>query len=192
MDLRRGRIWEWLAGAFGAALAVSVFLEWYGCAATRAAVTTPAGAGCRPGAAVSVWSALAVADVVMLVAGLGGLLTLVVTLVQRTPAVPIALTSVVAVVALVAAVLAVLRLVDPPAVPAVTGKIPARLLGAWLGVGASLGLVASTLAAIRDERVPAAARGVDGPHRVPRLLTLSRPGSPGRSSSDPRGTGGTA
>jgi hypothetical protein len=187
MDLRRARVWEWLAGAFGIALAVSVFLDWYGCAATRSA-----GAGCRPGAAVSAWGALAVADLVMLVAGLGGLLALVVALVQRTPAVPIALTSIVTVVALVAAVLAVLRLVDAPDLPGITGQSPARLLGAWLGAGASLGLVASLLAAIRDERVPVAARGVDGAHREPRLLTVSPTGSPGGSSGEPRETGGTA
>ena len=180
MDLRRARIGEWLTGASGAALAVSPALAWYSC--ERGA------GGCR--GAITGWGALAVTDVVLLIAGLIGVAVLVLTVTQRTPALPLALTTMGVPVAVLAAILALLALLFVPDHLEASGAGPARLPGAWLGALSSLGLLASLLAAMRDERIPVAGRGQEGGAPPPRTLTLSgeasRPTS-AQASAEPRG-----
>jgi hypothetical protein len=145
-------------GGLGVLLVASLFVGWFR--------SCPAGE-CR-GSATSAWEAFAVADVVMCVAGVLAVLALVLTLVQRTPALPLALTSVGVFVALAAAVCAVVRLIAPG-----EGPETARLVGAWLGSGVAVGLLAAMLASIRDERTPAPARSLEEQERAVRTLRLS-------------------
>ena len=177
MDLRRARIGEWLSGGLGVALVLSLFLPWYCTPDSRSA--------CFPGEGASGWEAFAVVDLVLLVAGASGVAALILTLTQRTPALPLAVTSLGVLVALAAAVLAVVRLVAEPDLTGAGGEAaPARLLGAWLGAGAALGLLASLLAAVRDERIPSEPRTAEEQAAAVRTLSVS-------GSSRPQGTGGS-
>jgi hypothetical protein len=184
VDLRRARIWEWLAGLFGVAVALSTILPWFGCARGQA------GGECPVGGSLTAWEAFAVTDVVLTIAGLGGIAALVLTVTQRTPALPLAVASIGAVVALVAATLAAVAVVAGPAA-LVVGTDAERLVGSWIGAPSAVGLVVATLGAIRDERVPDAAPGMEGAAPHPRTLTLSgrsAAGSPGGATEG----GGTA
>lgn len=175
MDLRRARIGEWLSGGLGAALVLSLFLPWY--------CTPDSPSGCSPDEGVSGWESFAVVDIILLAAGAIAVAALVLTLTQRTPAVPLAVTTLGVLVALAAAVLAVVRLVAAPDLVGGGGAdAPVRLLGAWLGAGSALGLLASLLAAIRDERIPSERRTAEQQAAAVHALSVS--GSPG-----PKGSG---
>lgn len=177
MDVRRARIGEWLSGGLGAAVFLSLFLPWYCTPDTRSE--------CAADEGISGWESFAVVDLVLLAAGALAVAALVLTLTQRTPALPLAVTSLAVVVALAAAVLAVVRLVAAPDLTGAGGEAaPVRLLGAWLGAGAALGLLASLLAAVRDERIPSEPR--TGEEQASAVRSLSVSGSPG-----PKGAGGS-
>jgi hypothetical protein len=182
VDLRRARIGEWLTGAFAVALLVATFLPWYACGRAAAG----ADGACGPDLTATGWSAFGGTDVVLALAALVGLLALALTVAQRTPALPLAVTSVEVVVAGVAAVLAVLALLLAPESVGEGGAAGARLIGAWLGAGAAVGLLASALAAIRDERVPVTGGGDGGNSPEPRMLTL--PSSSRASATAPSHT----
>lgn len=177
MDLRRARVGEWLSGGVGVCLVISLFLPWY--------CTSAAQSGCPAAEKTSGWEALAIVDLVLLAAAAIAVAALVLTLTQRTPAVPLAVTSLGVVVALVAAVAAVVRLVAVPDLTGSGGQASVRLIGAWVGTGAALGLLASLLAAVRDERIPSERRTADQQAAAARTLSVSK--SPG-----PTGTGGSA
>ena len=171
MDPRRARIGEWLGGGLGAALVLSLFLPWY--------CTPDSRSGCSARGAASGWEAFTVVDLVLLAAGAIAVAALLLTMTQRTPAVPLAVTSLGVLVALAAAVLAVVRLL---AVPDLTGAggaaAPVRLPGAWLGAGLALGLLASLLAAVRDERIPSEPRTADEQAAAVRTLSVSGSAGP--------------
>jgi hypothetical protein len=151
-------------GGLGALLVASLFLPWY-----RACP----GGECADRPAFSAWEALAVIDLVLLVAGLVAVVALVLTLAHRAPAVPLALTSTGAVVALAAAVCALVRLIFVPGLPGGSEQVEtARLLGAWLGTGVAAGLPTAMLASMRDERTPAPPRSVEEQARAVRTLPL--------------------
>jgi len=187
VDLRRARIGEWLTGAFALALLVATFLPWYACDRGSAG----GNGACRPDLTATGWSALGGTDVVLALAALVGLLALALTVAQRTPALPLAVTSLGVLVAGVAAVLALLALLLAPKSVGDGGQAGTRLVGAWLGAGAAVGLLASTLAAIRDEHVPVTGGGDETTSPEPRTLALtSRSGAPATAHShslpDPR------
>ena len=163
-------------GALGLLLVVSLFVGWY-----RAC---PDG-DCSAEPAVTAWEAFAVIDVVLLVAGLVAMAALVLTLAQRTPAVPLALTSTGTFLALAAAICALVRLTFVPGLPGTGQSADAvRLLGAWLGTGAAVGLLAAMLASVRDERTPAPPLSVAEQARMVRTLPLRS--SDGAADPGPR------
>jgi hypothetical protein len=165
MNLRRARAQDWLMGVFGVLVVASLFLGWY-----RACPPSD----CATGTTVSAWEAFAVIDVLLLVAGIVAVVALVLTVLHRTPAVPLALTSAGTFVAVAAAICMLVRLAFAPALPgAGQDTETVRLLGAWLGTGAALGLLAAMLASIRDERTPAPPRSVEEQARSVRTLSLS-------------------
>jgi hypothetical protein len=176
MDLRRARIADWLMGGFGVLVIATLFLGWY-CA-------PPPGSedalGCGPVSVASAWEAFAVVDVVMLVAGLVGVVALIFTLAHDTAAVPLALTAIGALVATVAALLVLFRLVNAPELPgAAGGAEPMLLTGAWLGGAAILALVLAMLASIRDERTPAPSLRAVEANEAMRTLSVSAAGEGG-------------
>ena len=138
MDFRRVRTWEWLTGAAGIALLVSLFLPWYSAA----------------GAHVTGWQAFTVIDLILALAGACAIALPVVTAMQRTAAVPQALASTIVWVLAAAAVLAVVRLLDIPDV----GEAAARAAGVWIGAIAAAAALVFDIASIRDARFPEAMR----------------------------------
>ena len=136
MDVRRVRAWDWLTGAAGLVLLVSLFLPWYS-------------AG---GESATGWESFTVVDLIVALAALAAMALPVVTVVQRTAAVPQALSSTILWLLLLAAVLAVIRLLNPPF------DDVSRAAGVWIATIASLAAVAFDIKAMRDKTFPAAMR----------------------------------
>jgi hypothetical protein len=133
MDLRRLRAGEWLLALSGAALFASLFLDWY--------ASGPTG--------VSGWEAFTVIDGILAVVAVLALVAVVLTATQPTPALSISLESVTVLFGLLAAVLALIRVLDKPDLP--PGYDLAA--GAFVGLAGAVGVFASALIAIRDERL---------------------------------------
>jgi hypothetical protein len=164
VDLRRLRAQEWAAGACGAALIGSTFLDWYGAGSTRR----------------NAWEAFGALDALLVLVGLMAVALTVVTVAHRAQAVPVALGSLLALVGLVASAWLVYRVASPPDVagsvpsgPRPTGYRPGteREVGLWIGLVACLGTTLAALASIRDDRFP---RAVTEAARV-ELETLPAP-----------------
>ena len=134
MDLRRLRLQEYLAGAFGVVLIVATFLDWYGNADTKA----------------SAWETFGALDVMLAVVGLMAIALPVLAAAHRAQAVPVAVGSLLVIVGLVTSVWLVFRVVRTP------GDLPDRELGLWLGLVSCLGSTGAALWSIRDDRFPRA------------------------------------
>jgi hypothetical protein len=135
MDPRRLRTGEWVTGASGVALCVSLFLPWY--------------------EGVSGWEAFAVLDLILAVLALAALSVPIVTAGHRVPAVPLALQSLTALFALVCVLLVLVRVANLP------GDAHGREWGLWIALAAVLGIAAGALMAMRDERRSPAGRHTD-------------------------------
>jgi hypothetical protein len=133
MDLRRLRAGEWLLALSGAALIVSLFLNWYE----------------RGPTGLSGWEAFTVIDGILAVVGVIALVAVVLTASQPTPALSISLESLTVLFGLLATVLALIRVLDQP------DLAPGYDLaaGAFIGLAGAVGVFASALVAIRDERL---------------------------------------
>ena len=126
MDLRRLRAGEWIAGAAGLALLVSLFLSWY---------------DGRSG-----WESLGILDVILAFVALNALAIPFVTASYRVPALPLAHQSLTVLIGIVALLLVVGRVLNIP------DWADGREGGLWVGLLATLGVVAGGLLAMRDER----------------------------------------
>jgi hypothetical protein len=133
MDLRRLRAGEWLLALSGAALLVSLFLDWY--------ASGPSG--------VSGWEAFTVIDGILAVVAVIALAGVVLAATQPTPALSISVEALTVLFGLLAAVLALIRVLDKPDLP--PGYDLA--VGAWVGLVGALGVFGAALIAIRDERL---------------------------------------
>lgn len=126
MDLRRLRAGEWIAGAAGLALLVSLFLSWY---------------DGRSG-----WESLGILDVILAFVALNALAIPFVTASYRVPALPLAHQSLTVLIGIVALLLVVGRVLNIP------DWADGREGGLWVALLATLGLVAGGMLAMRDER----------------------------------------
>jgi hypothetical protein len=139
VDFRRLRAGEWIVGAAGVVLLVSLFLDWYGVEVSGR--SAPGG--------LDAWEAFDVIDVVLLIVALSALALAIVTAFQRTPAIPVAMASIVTILSFAAVILVAYRAIDEPGV-----RTPVDLSlsgGIWLALGASLAMLAGGARAIRDE-----------------------------------------
>jgi len=143
MDLRRLRAGEWIAGASGLALLVSLFLPWYE----------------GDGLSLTAWQTLAATDVILAIVAASGVLLAVVTATERVPAVPIALSAGVTLVGLIGLVLVVIRVLDLP--DAVSG----RAWALWLGLAGAAGIVVGGMLSMGDERLSTPGRPTDATGR---------------------------
>jgi carbon starvation protein CstA len=134
VDLRRLRLQEWLAGAFGVLLLVATFLDWYG----------------GDGGRASAWETFGALDLMLAVVALMAIALMVLAAAQRAQAVPVASGSLLVLIGLVTSVWLAFRVARTP------GDLPDRELGAWLGLAACLGATGSALWSIRDDRFPRA------------------------------------
>lgn len=126
------RVGEILSGAFGAVLAVSLFLPWY-----REQSQTGDSSN------LTAWEAFAALDVLLVVVALGGLGLLFAEITQRTHAVATAWASILTPIAVVAAALVLWRTLSP-------GESREALF-ALLGLVAATGLAAGSLLSMRNE-----------------------------------------
>ena len=136
MDLRRLRTGEWLVGAAGLVLLVSLFLAWYG----------------GDGESRTGWESLGALDVILALVALAAIAVPIVTAAYRVPAVPLALESLVTLVALVASLMVLFRVLNLP------DWADDRELGVWVAFAATLVLTGSGLVAMRDQRMPMSTR----------------------------------
>jgi hypothetical protein len=170
MDLRRVRRWEWLTGAAGVVLLVSLFLPWYGLDPYGHATVVIHGSS-----TASAWQAFSVVDVVLAVVALGAIALPVVAAMQRTAAVPQAFTALLMPFAIAAAVVAVVRLLNAPDItglgigaegayygpigePVDGGIDVTREIGAWLGAAAAIAILLFDYRSMADSRTPHAMR----------------------------------
>ena len=126
MDLRRLRAGEWIVGAAGLVLLVSLFLSWYD--------------------GQTGWESLGILDVILALVALDALAIPIVTAAYRVPALPLAHQSLTTLIAAVAVLLVLGRVLNIP------DWASGREGGLWLGLGAPLGVLAGGLIAMRDER----------------------------------------
>jgi hypothetical protein len=126
---------EWLVGAAGTALLVSLFLPWF---------------DQRSG-----WESFAVTDVIVAVVALGALGLLGVTARFRSASPAVAYEAMLTLAATAAFAIVAIRLLSPP------GDVVGRDAGAWLGLVASAGIAGASLVAMRDERLSRPGRLTD-------------------------------
>ena len=137
MDLRRLRVGEWIVGASGVLLLVALFLPWYGDPSATA------------------WESFTVLDVILALLALAAILVPILTTAQRVPALPLAYESLTALFGLLGLILVLIRVLNLP------GEADGREIGLWLGLVATLGILAGGLIAMRDERRSPQGRHVD-------------------------------
>ena len=144
---------EWLVGAAGVLLFVSLFLPWFD--------------------GQTGWESFAVTDVIVAAIAVGALVLLAVTARFRSASPAIAYEAMLTLVGSAGLVIVALRLLSPP------GDVVGRGAGAWLGLLASAGIVLASLVAMRDERLSRAGRLTDpsgAPVSAPREVeTLPAP-----------------
>jgi hypothetical protein len=161
MDLRRLRVGEWIAGISGTLLLISLFLPWWSLPGDWIGLG-PAGPVEGPGldgpGMVTDWTAWQIfgfADVLLTLLAL--LAILVFAIVARaTAAGPgVAAETLVAPLAVVAAIVALVQVLSTPASLEVAPPLAQASTepGAWLGLAATLGVLAGLLVGMRDERL---------------------------------------
>ena len=128
MDLRRLRVGEWIVGACGLLLLIALFLPWYGDPSSTA------------------WEAFTVLDVILMLLALAAIAVPIVTAIHRVPALPLALESLVALFGVLGVILVLIRVLNLP------GEADSRDIGLWLGLLATIGIIAGGLVGMRDER----------------------------------------
>lgn len=155
MNTARIRPADAMTGAWGIALLVFLFMDWY----------------TRPQGGVNAWGAFGVLDLLLALVGLLALLVPVVTAARDTPAWPIALLALTTALAFLVGLFLLYRLLDQPGLD----RDVAVDAGAWLGSFALLGIFISAAIALRDERSP----GIPGPGEIPVMPAPPRdaPGS---------------
>jgi hypothetical protein len=159
MDLRRLRVGEWIVGACGLLLLISLFLDWYGDPSETA------------------WEAFSVLDLILVLLALSAISVPVVTATHRVPALPLAIESLTALFGFLGVLLVAIRVLNLP------GEADGREIGLWIGLVATLGILAGALVGMRDERRSSRGRHTDlsgVPVSAPReieTLPAPRPGT---------------
>jgi hypothetical protein len=129
---------EWLVGAAGVTLVVSLFLPWF-----------------EDPVNLSGWEAFAVTDVIAAVIAAGALGLVVVTARFRSASPAIAYEAMLTLIAALGFAIVAIRLLSPP------GELTGLGVGAWLGLLASAGVVVASTVAMRDERPSRPGRPTD-------------------------------
>src|SRR5688572_8335600 len=159
MSTARIRPADAMTGAWGLALLVFLFLDWY----------------TRPEGGVSAWGAFGVLDFLLAIVALLAIAVPIVTAASEAPAFPVATLVITTALAFLVAFFLLYRLLDQPGLD---GDVAVDA-GAWLGSFALLGLFMSSAVALRDERSP----GVPGPGEIPVMPAPPRD-APGSSPTE--------
>jgi hypothetical protein len=161
---------EWIAGASGLLLIVTPFLPWYTVA----------------GEQVTAWQAMAVDDLLIMLAGLLAVAAALVVATRRFAGFSVGSVTLAAIPGIVVLVIVIFRLASPA--PDADASLA---VGAWLGLLAAAGVVAGCWAGARDEgparRNPGAERAAAASalERAELLALVSEP----RSADAERGGG---
>jgi hypothetical protein len=130
VDPRRLTWGEWIAGASGLLLIVSLFLPWYSVG----------------GEELTAWQAMAVDDLLIALAGLVAIGAAIVVGVPRLAGFSVAAVTLGSIPAVIALILVIYRLLSPA--PEADASLA---VGAWLGLLAAAAVVAGCWAGARDE-----------------------------------------
>lgn len=144
MDLRRLRKGEWIIGASGLILIVSLFLPWYRVESASLDVTA--------------FEAFSVFDILLVVLAVCGIALVVVVAAQEAPAMGIATEALLTLFAGAVTILLVFRVLNVPGDLEGGGEATAF---AWIGLAAAFGVFAGSLVAMRDERLSREGRPTD-------------------------------
>jgi len=162
MDLRRLRAGEWITGASGVVLLVSLFQPWYDLAGIIE---------------LTAFQAFAVYDVLLVGLALAGIALFVVTAHQQGPAVGIALDGLTALFAMVMSVLLVIRVLNLPA--DIDHETTDRMTFLWVGLAATFGVLVGAFVSMRDERLSKPGQWTDSTgapiDAPPEIETISSP-----------------
>lgn len=163
MDLRRLRKGELVAAAGGVLLVIALLVPWYSYDVATSFGAAPELAS-RNG-----FSAMAIADLVLLTLALAAVGLAVVTALEKTVAVPVAYASLLCLASVIGLVFALTHLGSgpPPSqpVPAETSVKATKSAGPYLTLLAVLVVFVGALLAMRDERLSKRSRPTDGTGR---------------------------
>jgi len=183
MYLRRLRAGEWLAALSGLALLVVLFLPWYEVSGRRLVVGGELGVGDTLD--VTALQAFGLVDLLLIVVAVSALGLLVLIATQPTAAPGIAAAALLTPVAGAAAVAVLIRVSNLPGdLEPQAGGIAqtGRTAWAWVGVGATFGVLLGSLLSMRDERLSKPGRRTDSTGlpvaEEPRIETLRAPRGP--------------
>ena len=160
MDLRRLRKGEWITAISGIVLFVSLFLPWWtvpgeGAYFERSIGEPRSGVVFGTASDVSAWEVLSVTDALLALLAAAAVVTWIVAAMARNTAPGIASQSLLVPFALVMAVVCTVRVLNTPEpLEPLAEFIDVKLAyGAWIGLVATLGVLAGDLIAMRDERL---------------------------------------
>lgn len=160
MDLRRLRIGEWAMAAAGLVLLLSLLLPWYRPSDPSSGHEPGGVTGSAPLGDMSAWDAFAVTDVLLALLALAAIAALAVVARAVTPSPGVAYETLTLLVSIPCTIVCLFRVLVPP------GEGLERASGAYLGLVAVLGVLATSLIAMRDERLSAPENPTD-PTGVP-------------------------
>jgi RsiW-degrading membrane proteinase PrsW (M82 family) len=149
--MQRLRDGEWIAGAGGSVLLVSLFLRWY--SASLADLLDGAGVA-APGLSVTAtaWQAFSVLDVVLAVLALVPLALVWFHATRRSPSVPVAFSVLTVVAGGLATLLILYRIINQPG----PNDLVDVELGAYLGLLSAVAITAGGWRSLRVEAIPGA------------------------------------
>lgn len=157
---------EWLVGASGVLVVVSLFLPWFD--QRVQCVRAPCPPIERTG-----WESFAVTDVIMVVIAAGAVGVLFIAALLRSASPAIAYEAMLTLIATAAFAIVVIRVLSPPF------DVSGRGAGAWLGLLSCAGVVTASMVAMRDERPSRPGHPTDSggaPVNAPREVeTISSP-----------------
>jgi hypothetical protein len=167
VDLRRLSWGDWLAGASGVLLIVSLFLPWYS-------------AG---GQELNAWDSMGFDDVILAISGSLAVGAAVVVAVKRLAGFSVAATSLALLPAAVALIVTVYRVISPA--PAIDVSLE---IGAWLALASAIGIAVGAWEGATDEgpaRRSAVAERRASAEALSAAELLTLPGSSGSGGSEP-------
>jgi hypothetical protein len=149
MNLHRLRIGEWIAAISGIVLIASLFLPWWRDPGWEQATTW------------SAWETLAVVDVLLAILGVAAIAVWMITARAVAAAPGIAAETLIMPFAFAMVIVCLVRVLNLPGDLDLPGAVIGAHYGAWIGLAATVGVLAGMLVGMRDERLSDPERPTD-------------------------------